>query len=73
MIAELPRNLIQLDMLEFDIILGMGWLTTRGASIDSRDLKVTLKDQEGQEVYFYGERLSKESIISIVKARKLLR
>ena len=57
MIAELPRNLIQLDMLEFDIILGMGWLTTRGASIDSRDLKVTLKDQEGRELCFYSERL----------------
>jgi len=34
-------------MLEFDIILGMDWLTVHGANIDCKDLKVTLKDAKG--------------------------
>ena len=48
-IAEhvLPGDLIQLAMSKFKIILGMDWLTVHGANIDCRDLKVTLKNQEG--------------------------
>ena len=42
--------------------------------IDCKDLKVTLKDTEGREVCFDGERLRKEcSIILIMKASKMLR
>ena len=36
-------DLIQLDLLEFDIILGMNWLSKHGAKIDSRKQRVTLK------------------------------
>ena len=66
---EFPRDLIQFDMSEFDIILKMDWLTVYGTSIDCKDLKVILKDTEGREVCFYGGRVRKEySIISIMKA-----
>ena len=41
---EFPMNLIQFDMLEFNAILGIDWLTAHGANIDYKDLKVTLKD-----------------------------
>jgi len=44
---EFTGNLIQFYMSEFNIILGMDWLTTHEANIDGRDLKVTLKDPEG--------------------------
>jgi len=39
-----PINLIQFGMSKFDIILGMDYLTTHGANVDCRNLKVTLKD-----------------------------
>ena len=71
---EFPEDLIQFDMSKFDIILGMDWLTVFGENLGYRDLKVTIKNQEGQQVCFYGERLEKEySIVSIMKASKLLR
>jgi len=48
-------------MSEFDIILGMDWLATYRVSIDFQELKATLSDEDGQEMYFYGER-NEESI-----------
>ena len=41
-IAEhgLPRDLIQFDMLEFNIILGIDWWTIYGANIGFKNLKV---------------------------------
>ena len=49
-------------------------MTVHGAIRDCRNHKVTLKNQEGREVCFYGERLGKEYfIISIIKVTKLLR
>jgi len=54
---EFLEDLIQFDMSEFNIILGMDWLTVYGEDINSKDLKVTLKDLEGREVCFLGERL----------------
>jgi len=52
----------------------MDWFTVYGANIGGKDLKITLRDAEGREVCFYGERLRKEcSIISIIRASKMLR
>ena len=50
-----PVDLIQSDVSDFDIILGMNWLYTYGANIDCEDLKVILKDEKGREVLFYGQ------------------
>nr|CAD1818030.1 unnamed protein product [Ananas comosus var. bracteatus] len=36
----LPADLIVIDMKEFDVILGMDWLTTHGATIDCSGRKV---------------------------------
>ena len=67
-------DLIQFDLLEFNVILGMDWLTTHGARIDCRALKVILKDSRGQKVYFHEEQTKKEKrIISAMKACKMLR
>jgi len=49
-----PVDLIQFDLFDFDIILGMNWLHNYGAKIDCEDLKVILKDAKGREVFFYG-------------------
>ena len=45
-------NLIQFDLSNFHIILGINWPHTYGAKIDCMDLKVTLTDEKGQKVYF---------------------
>jgi len=40
-------GLIQFDLLDFDIILGMNWFCTYEAKIDCNDLKVILSDEKG--------------------------
>ena len=50
-----PGDLMQFDLSEFDVILGMNWLTTHGARIDCKALKVILRDSKGQKVCFYGD------------------
>ena len=52
---EFFGDLIQFHMSEFDIILGIDWLTVYGANIDYKDLKVTLKDPEGREYVSLGK------------------
>ena len=42
-----PVDLIQFDLFDFNIILGMDWLQAHGAKIDCEDLKVILKDETG--------------------------
>jgi len=46
-------DLIQFDLSDFDIILGINWLHTCGAKIDCEDIKVILKDEKGRKVCFY--------------------
>ena len=68
-----PVDLIQFDLFDFDIILGMNWLHNYGAKIDCEDLKVILKDEKGREVFFYGQREEKSYLlISAMKASTLL-
>ena len=52
--TSFPVELIQFDLFDFDIILGMNWLHIYRAKIDYEDLKVILKDEKGREVHFYG-------------------
>ena len=49
-----PVDLIEFDLSDFNIILGMNWLHTYGAKIDCEELKLILKDEKGGEVFFYG-------------------
>jgi len=66
-------DLIQFNLSDFDIILGINWLHTYGAKIDCEDLKVILKGEKGREVCFYGQRKEKScSLIFAMKASKLL-
>jgi len=51
-----PVDLIQFDLFDFYIILGMNWLHTYGAKIDCEDIKVVLKDEKGREVFLWAER-----------------
>ncbi|XP_062113714.1 uncharacterized protein LOC133825292, partial [Humulus lupulus] len=70
---ELFVDLIELDMDDFDIILGMDWLTRYGATIDCRRRMVTF-EPEGEAPFVFvgsvdGPRVP---VISVLKARDLM-
>ena len=45
-----------MDMLEFDVILGMDWLTAYGVVIDCERRRVTAYTQDGTHVVFQGDK-----------------
>ena len=45
-----------MDMLEFDVILGMDWLTTYRVVIDCERRRVTAYTQDGTRVVFQGDK-----------------
>ena len=68
---EFWGDLIELSFREFDVILGMDWLSRHRAIVDCRMKKVTLRTQDDSEVIFIGERLNHLSnVISAAVARK---
>ena len=67
-------NLIELSFKEFNVILGMDWLSRHQAIVDCRMKRVTLRTSNEDEVTFIGERsnhLSNE--ISAATTRKMVR
>ena len=42
---ELPADLVLLDVIVFDVILGMDWLAQYYATVDCRDKEVILESQ----------------------------
>jgi len=47
--------LIQFDLLHFDIILEMSWLSTYELKIDYADLKIFSRDEQGRDICFMGK------------------
>jgi len=67
-------DLIQLDLLEFDIVLGMDWLSKCGATIDCQKQKVTLKGEKGTKVTIWGTNSDKKCpFICALSTKKLVR
>ena len=52
----LTLDLRVMDMTEFDIILGMDWLTTHRVVIDCERMRVTAYTQDGTRVMFQGNK-----------------
>ena len=48
---EFPGDLIELSFREFDVILGMNWLSRNQVIVDCRIKRVTLRTPNGKEVY----------------------
>ena len=48
-----PRDLIELSFKEFDVILGMDWLSRHQVVVDCRMKRVTFEDIEWQESNFH--------------------
>ena len=71
---EFPRDLIELSFREFNVILGMDWLSRHQVVVDCRMKRVTLRTPSGEEVTFIGERSNHLSnVISAATARTMVR
>ena len=71
---EFPEDLIELSFKEFDVILGMVWLSRHQVMVDCRMKRVTLRTPNEDEVTFIGERSNHLSnVISTATARKMVR
>nr|GEV04252.1 retrotransposon protein, putative, Ty3-gypsy subclass [Tanacetum cinerariifolium] len=66
-------NLIPLKMSDFDIILGMDWLTEHRATIDCHSKRVIFGNLNNLEFIYHGSQPGKPiKIISALKARTLI-
>jgi len=71
---ETEVDLIPLELHDFDIILGMNWLSKYKALIDCYPKTVTFQTPEGERMIFEGERILKPiALISVITAQRLLR
>ena len=69
---ELEVNQLILPMIEFDVILGMYWLSVHGAFIDCQEKKVLFAVSEDHVVEFRGISESGMNLISSLRADKLI-
>ena len=70
---EFLGDLIELSFREFNVILGMDWLSRHRAIVDCRMKRVTLRTPNDNEVIFIGERSNHLSnVISAAIARKMV-
>ena len=53
---EFPEDLIELSFNDFDVILGMDWLSRHQVMVDCRMKRVTLRTPNEDEVTFIGEK-----------------
>ena len=70
---ELYVDLIILNMYDYDVILGMDFLSKYNATIECRYRRVTFKPSDNDEFSYLGEDQRKQKmIISSMKARRML-
>ena len=70
---EFPGDLIELSFREFDVILGMDWLSRHQVVFDCKIKRVTLRTLSGKEVTFIGEKSNHLSnVISAAIARTMV-
>ena len=71
---EFMGDLIKLSFREFDVILGIDWLSRHQVVVDCRMKRVTLRTLSGEEVTFIGKRSNHLSnVISSATARTMVR
>ncbi|XP_065854728.1 uncharacterized protein [Euphorbia lathyris] len=70
---ELLADLVLLEMLDFDVLLGMDWLASYHPSLNCYSKLVTFKIPGEIEFQFQGDRsMAPHSLISAIAARRLL-
>ena len=71
---ELLADLVLLDVIEFDVIVGMDWLAQHYAIIDCREKEVIFRTLNDEEFRFRGNKSSMpQNIISAITVTKMLR
>ena len=71
---EFPADLVALDMRDFDVVLGMDWLSRHRATLDCYKKEVKLHRPGKLEVKFRGMRRELSSnMISAMAAQRMLR
>ncbi|XP_074337220.1 uncharacterized protein LOC141674411 [Apium graveolens] len=65
-------DLIPFELGEFDVILGIDWLSQHKANIDCREKKIVMFTEDNAKVNFQGQRQEKK-FLSILKAKKLFK
>ena len=69
----LKANLIRLEMTNFDVILGMDWLSNHQASMDYFTKKIIFKRPGYPELEFEGDRrILPTCVISALEAKRFL-
>ena len=64
---ELPADLICMEISDFDVILGMDWLSCHHATVDCYEKVVQFEDPDGHKFSFKGERrLMPSCVISAI-------
>ncbi|XP_074327982.1 uncharacterized protein LOC141665897 [Apium graveolens] len=66
-----PANLIPFQLGEFDVILGMYWLTSFSAQIDCKDKIVVLSTPQGKKVTFKGQKQT-QTFLTSIQTKKLI-
>ena len=71
---ELPVDLVLLDIMEFDVILRIDWLSQHYAVVDCQSKEVIFRIPDEEEFKFMGDKSSvPQNLISAITARKMLR
>ncbi|XP_073033916.1 uncharacterized protein [Primulina eburnea] len=66
-------ELIQLNMVEFDVILGMDWLARNNAMVDCKGKSVRLRTSDQREVVYHGKSKERKSLLSASQAWKAVK
>ena len=70
----LPVDLIMLDMIDFDVILGRDWLTLYYACVDYHSKQVSFCLLGKDPIVHQGDRSdAPANLVSTLKARKMIR
>ena len=71
---ELLADLVLLDVMDFDVILGMDWLSQHFATVDCQRKEVIFRISNDEEFKLVGDKSSApQNFISAITARKILR
>ncbi|XP_073030708.1 uncharacterized protein [Primulina eburnea] len=66
-------ELIQFNMVEFDIILGMDWLAKNHAIVDCQKKEIRLQTPANREVVYQGKSKERKSLLSASQAWKAIK
>ncbi|XP_039020091.1 uncharacterized protein LOC120151813 [Hibiscus syriacus] len=67
-----PVDLMKLPLLEFDLILGIDWLTEHDASLRCKTIRLKLIAIDGTKLVMTSERSHQTRIISVLKAQRII-